>query len=148
LVRGLGRIWSYGSDAIRLDGAEFGLDRLGLAGTSFLSSRSMAPDSLATDASEVRSRSGICTSVQDADSCISADVSCHMWLVRMACFCFRARGEEVGFSNVMLGGNETLTSNIGLEAIWGLHDSGLSKTHTRSGGVSETAVSKRFLADG
>jgi hypothetical protein len=42
----------------------------------------------------------------------------------------------------MLGVNEMLASNIGLEAIWSLHDSGLSKTHTRSGGVSETAVSE------
>jgi hypothetical protein len=27
-----------------------------------------------------------------------------------------------------------LAPNIGLEAIWGLHDSGLSKTHTRRSG--------------
>jgi hypothetical protein len=37
-----------------------------------------------------------------------------------------------------------LASNIGLEAIWGLHDSGLSKTHTRSGGVSEEQLLSVF----
>jgi len=35
------------------------------------------------------------------------------------------------------GSGSCLPSNIGLEAVWGLHDSGLSKTHTRLGGVSE-----------
>ena len=30
-----------------------------------------------------------------------------------------------------------LASNIGLEGFWSLHDSGISKTHTRLGGVSE-----------
>jgi hypothetical protein len=40
-----------------------------------------------------------------------------------------------------------LTPNIGLEAFWGLHDSGTSKTHTRRSGVSEAAVGRRVLAD-
>jgi hypothetical protein len=31
----------------------------------------------------------------------------------------------------MLGVNVDLASNIGLEGFWGLHDSGISKTHTR-----------------
>ena len=38
----------------------------------------------------------------------------------------------------MLGVNEMLASNIGLEAIWSLHDSGLSKTHTRRSGQDES----------
>jgi len=35
----------------------------------------------------------------------------------------------------MLGVNARLASNIGLEEFWGLHDSGMSKTHTRRSGV-------------
>jgi len=35
----------------------------------------------------------------------------------------------------MLGVNAELAPNIGLEEFWSLHDSGMSKTHTRLGGV-------------
>jgi hypothetical protein len=33
--------------------------------------------------------------------------------------------------NPMLDVNTELASNIGLEGFWSLHDSGISKTHTR-----------------
>jgi len=37
--------------------------------------------------------------------------------------------------SLMLGVNVSrLASNIGLEEFWGLHDSGMSKTHTRRSG--------------
>jgi len=41
-------------------------------------------------------------------------------------------------SQLNVGRQYNLAPNIGLEEFWGLHDSGVSKTHTRRSGVSET----------
>ena len=55
---------------------------------------------------------------------------------------------KYSISSSMLDVNVRLASNIGLEEFWSLHDSGISKTHTRRSGQDVKSERGLILANG